>query len=102
MDDRRFTGCLRPFDRRLYFRSFSDELPVAPHGNRHLVVAHRGMIVTKPVGLTAEHPLLGGFLHTIGPINCHQDNDRQIISHGGFQLHNIESKGTVTGHTVNR
>ena len=73
---------------------------MAPHRHGDLIVSDRCMIMAEPVGFTPEGPSLGRFFHAVGPINRNDDDDRQLVPNGRFQLLQVKSKGTVACHTV--
>ena len=77
-----------------------DEFTVAPHGDGHLIVAYRGVIVAEPGRFAAELALLGAFLHAVGPVHGHQDDDREVVTHSGFQLLKIEAERAVARDAV--
>ena len=60
------------------------------------------MLMTEPVGLPTEHSALGCFFHPISPVNGHDNDNRQIVAHSGFEFLKVKAKSAVTGYTINQ
>jgi len=102
MYDGWFAGSHRTFKSRFELCGCFHIFPVAAHSCTHLVVSDGGMIMSEPVGLASELPQLRTLFHTVGPVHGNDDYDWQFIADSSFELLHIETKGTVSGHTVDR
>lgn len=87
------------FEGRLEQIDLIDVLAVATHALSDAIVAHRADVdaAIRPVAWAEALCDEGGLLHAPGVVDRDDHHDRHPLARGGFQLHDVEAHGAVTG-----